>query len=77
MDEEIGLLKQDTGSLISNVMLSKVNTLQWPQIEEFASSVFKKEGRSDVLVNLVGGYFGGPRIHEIEEKDWDTMMNLN
>ena len=29
------------------------------------------------MVNLVGGYFGGPNIHETEEKDWDSIMDLN
>ena len=77
MDEEIDLLKKDIGSLISDVMLSKIDVLQWSQLKEFASSVFKKESRIDSLVNLVGGYFGGPLVHETEESDWDRMMNLN
>ena len=69
VDEEIELLKQDIGpSLISKVSLSKVDILQWPQVKAFVSSVVSKEDRIDVLVNLVGGYFGGPLVHETEER---------
>jgi NAD(P)-dependent dehydrogenase (short-subunit alcohol dehydrogenase family) len=77
VDEEIDLLKEEIGSLMKNVMLSKVDVLAWPQLKQFVSSVHSNHGRIDVLVNLVGGYFGGPLTHEIEETDWDRVMSLN
>ncbi len=77
VDEEVDLLKREVGSQINDVFLSKVDVFQWSQIKEFTSSIHNKEGRIDALVNLVGGYFGGPRIHETEQRDWDRMMNLN
>jgi NAD(P)-dependent dehydrogenase (short-subunit alcohol dehydrogenase family) len=33
--------------------------------------------RVDVLVNIVGGYAGGAKIHEIGIDEWDGMMQLN
>jgi NAD(P)-dependent dehydrogenase (short-subunit alcohol dehydrogenase family) len=54
-----------------------VDVLQWSQIKAFVSDVESRAGRIDVLVNLVGGFFGGPMIHETEEQDWDRIMNLN
>jgi NAD(P)-dependent dehydrogenase (short-subunit alcohol dehydrogenase family) len=78
VDEEIDLLKQGLGSsFFSKLYLSRVDVSQWPQINAFVSEVANRESRIDILVNLVGGYFGGPMIHETEERDWDRMMNLN
>jgi NAD(P)-dependent dehydrogenase (short-subunit alcohol dehydrogenase family) len=30
-----------------------------------------------VLVNVVGGYLGGKSVSELDEKEWDLMMNMN
>jgi NAD(P)-dependent dehydrogenase (short-subunit alcohol dehydrogenase family) len=77
VDEEIDLLKKDLGPDTSRVFLSKVDIVNSNQLKAFVSTVVNKEGRIDVLVNLVGGYFGGPLVHETEEKDYDRIMNLN
>ena len=29
------------------------------------------------VVNLVGGFFSGPRVHETSIEDWDRMLELN
>jgi NAD(P)-dependent dehydrogenase (short-subunit alcohol dehydrogenase family) len=29
------------------------------------------------VVNLVGGFFDGPRVHEMTLEDWERMMHLN
>jgi NAD(P)-dependent dehydrogenase (short-subunit alcohol dehydrogenase family) len=29
------------------------------------------------VVNLVGGFFDGPRVHEMAVEDWERMMHLN
>jgi NAD(P)-dependent dehydrogenase (short-subunit alcohol dehydrogenase family) len=77
VDQEVDLIKGALKQLMTKVFLSKVDMFNLSQVEEFVSSVVKKHGRVDALVNLVGGYFGGPTIHETDEKDWDRMMNLN
>src|SRR5919109_680384 len=30
-----------------------------------------------LLINVVGGYLGGKSVAELDEKEWDTMMNMN
>ncbi len=77
IDEEVGLLKQSLKDLMTRVKLSKVDTFDWAQIRKFVSEAAREHGGIDVLVNLVGGYFGGPTVDETEVKDWDFMMNLN
>lgn len=47
------------------------------QIKELVSQIIRKHGKVDVLVNVVGGYLGGKSIAEMEEAEWDKMMNLN
>lgn len=34
-------------------------------------------GRIDALVNLVGGYAGGPLVHETDDAAWNRMLDLN
>jgi NAD(P)-dependent dehydrogenase (short-subunit alcohol dehydrogenase family) len=34
-------------------------------------------GRVDALVHLAGGWAGGKPVHEMEEADWDRMMDMN
>ena len=29
------------------------------------------------MANIVGGYFGGKTVDEIDEREWDKMMNVN
>ncbi|WP_034341663.1 SDR family oxidoreductase [Deinococcus misasensis] len=46
-------------------------------VERWVERVHQKWGRCDVLVALVGGFKAGTPVHEMEEQDWDQMMNLN
>lgn len=71
------MIEKELGPLMSRVSLSKVDMFKWAEVQSFVSKTKEKFGRIDILVNLVGGYFGGPNIHETEEKDWDSIMNLN
>jgi NAD(P)-dependent dehydrogenase (short-subunit alcohol dehydrogenase family) len=41
------------------------------------SHVIKTYDRIDVLVNVVGGYLGGKTVAELDETEWDKMMNMN
>jgi len=43
----------------------------------WVNAVKEKWGRADVLVNIAGGYKPGKPVHEMEEADWDFMLNLN
>src|SRR5487761_428757 len=74
---EVPLIEEELGPSMSQVSLSKIDMFKWAEVQSFASKTKKRFGRIDILVNLVGGYFGGPNIHETEEKDWDSIMNFN
>lgn len=36
-----------------------------------------RHGRVDLLVNLVGGWWGGQRVDEISLEDWERVMAIN
>ena len=78
IDSEVELIEKELGpSLMAQVSLSKVDMFRPSEVQNLVKSTVEKFGKIDVLVNLVGGYFGGPNIHETEERDWDSIMNLN
>jgi NAD(P)-dependent dehydrogenase (short-subunit alcohol dehydrogenase family) len=47
------------------------------EVKKLISSVLDKYDQIDILVNVVGGYIGGKSLTELDEKDWDLMMNMN
>ncbi len=77
VDGEVLLIERYLGPSMSQVSLSKVDMFKWTEVKNFVDKTKEKFGRIDILVNLVGGYFGGPKIHETEEKDWDSIIDLN
>jgi len=74
IDEEIPALESKIGDLKKNIFLIKKDL---GNEKDLVSEIVKKYGRIDVLANVVGGYMAGKPVTEIDEKDWDTMMNLN
>ena len=57
--------------------LIKADITREDQVMKLVSDVVQKHSRIDVLVNVVGGYVGGKTVSELEENEWDKMMNLN
>ncbi len=47
------------------------------EVEKLVSKVVDKYGRIDLLVNVVWAFIGGKTVMELEEKEWDLMMDMN
>jgi NAD(P)-dependent dehydrogenase (short-subunit alcohol dehydrogenase family) len=47
------------------------------EVKNLVSSILDKYGQIHILVNVVGGYIGGKSVVELDEKEWDLMMNMN
>jgi len=62
---------------IGTLDLVKADITKEDQVRKLVSHVVEKHSRIDVLVNVVGGYIGGKKVTELEESEWDKMMNLN
>lgn len=73
-DRETGKVQTDNKS---SIQLVKANVTNEEEIEKLVLGVLDKYGRIDILVNLVGAYLGGKTVVELEEKEWDLMMNVN
>ncbi len=47
------------------------------QIATFVNDVTGKFGKLDILVNLVGGFWGGKSIADTSAAEWQAMFDLN
>lgn len=61
----------------SNIFLSKVDLGDEQQIARFVDETVRKMSRVDILVNLVGGFWGGKTIAETTIAEWQAMFDLN
>jgi NAD(P)-dependent dehydrogenase (short-subunit alcohol dehydrogenase family) len=61
----------------SNIFLSKVDLGDEQQITRFVDETVRKMSRVDILVNLVGGFWGGKTIAETSLAEWQAMFELN
>ena len=72
-DKEVEKAKTKIGTLD----LVKADITKEDEVRRLVSNVVQKHGRIDVLVNVVGGFIGGKKVSELEDSEWDKMMNLN
>jgi NAD(P)-dependent dehydrogenase (short-subunit alcohol dehydrogenase family) len=79
VEAEVPLFNQRMGnrSSAANVFLSKVDLGEEQQITKFVDEAVKKMSRIDILVNLVGGFWGGKTIAETTLAEWQAMFDLN
>lgn len=61
----------------SSIFLSKVDVGNERQIASFVDETVSKMSRIDILVNLVGGFWGGKTVAETSLEEWQAMFDLN
>jgi NAD(P)-dependent dehydrogenase (short-subunit alcohol dehydrogenase family) len=76
LDTEVEQLRKENDN-ISAVQLIKADVTKEEEVEKLVSSTISEHGQIHVLVNVVGGYLGGKSVSELDEKEWDLMMNMN
>ena len=74
VDREIESLKKDSKPMLQ---LVKTDVSKEDEVEKLVSDILGKYGRIHIVVNVVGGYFGGKSVWELDEKIWDKMMTIN
>jgi NAD(P)-dependent dehydrogenase (short-subunit alcohol dehydrogenase family) len=79
VEPEVPLLKKRLGDRFSdaNVFLKRVDVGDESQIATFVNDVTSKFGKLDILVNLVGGFWGGKSIAETSQAEWQAMFDMN
>jgi NAD(P)-dependent dehydrogenase (short-subunit alcohol dehydrogenase family) len=79
VDTEIEQLKKEEKEKQSKsqVQLIKADVTKEEEVEKLVSSIISEHGQIHILVNVVGGYLGGKSVSELDQKEWDLMMNMN
>jgi NAD(P)-dependent dehydrogenase (short-subunit alcohol dehydrogenase family) len=78
VEAEVPLFNQRTSRFpSSNIFLSKVDLGNEQQVAGFVDETVRKMSRIDILVNLVGGFWGGKTIAETTMAEWQAMFDLN
>jgi NAD(P)-dependent dehydrogenase (short-subunit alcohol dehydrogenase family) len=79
VDAEVPLFNQRMGGRFaaSNILLSKVDVGDEQQVARFVEETVGKLSRIDILVNLVGGFWGGKTIADTTIAEWQAMFDLN
>ena len=60
-----------------NAELIRADVTREEQVIKLISTIVERFGHINILVNSVGGYLGGKSVMELEEHEWELMMNLN
>ncbi len=79
VDAEVPLLQQRLGNRFpsSQVLMRKCDVGVEEQISQLVDEVLHGFGKLDILVNLVGGFWGGKPIAETTLAEWQSMFDLN
>ncbi len=79
VDAEVPMFHERMGNRFpaSNMLLRKVDVGDESQVARFVDEVVKQFGKLDILVNLVGGFWGGKSIAETTMAEWQAMFDLN
>jgi NAD(P)-dependent dehydrogenase (short-subunit alcohol dehydrogenase family) len=79
VQDEVPILRQQLGSRFpdAQLMLARADVGEESQVGKFVEAVLARFGKIDILVNLVGGFWGGKPISETSTGEWDSMFALN
>src|SRR5260370_9035272 len=79
VDAEVPLLQQRLGNRFpsSQILIRKCDVGIEEQISKLLDEVLHGFGKLDILVNLVGGFWGGKPIAETTLAEWQSMFDLN
>ncbi len=78
VEAEVPLLRERAGNRPqSHLMLRRADVGDETQVAHFGDEAARHFGRIDILVNLVGGFWGGKPIAETSLAEWQAMFDLN
>jgi NAD(P)-dependent dehydrogenase (short-subunit alcohol dehydrogenase family) len=79
VEPEVPMLKKRLGDRFSDtsVFLKRADVGNEEQIATFVNDVTSKFGKLDILVNLVGGFWGGKSISDTSMAEWQAMFDIN
>jgi NAD(P)-dependent dehydrogenase (short-subunit alcohol dehydrogenase family) len=73
-----GKLQEAVGAFNKKCLYKKADVTQMKEIRQAVEETVTTFGKVDILVNNAGGSFIAPApIEDLEEKDWDLVVNVN
>ncbi len=75
--EQAEALAAELGLGADRALASSVDVTDAGSVAAWVEAVRARWGRADALVNLAGGYKPGKPVQDMDEADWDFMLNLN
>jgi NAD(P)-dependent dehydrogenase (short-subunit alcohol dehydrogenase family) len=54
-----------------------VDLMKKAEVDQFVDKAFASLGQIDILVNTAGGWKPGSPVHEMDEAQWNFMLDLN
>ena len=76
-EEEVERFKEFNPEQAEDVTFLFADVTEETEVQQTIAEFISKFGSLDVLVNIVGGFIGGIPTTELEEDQWNFMMNLN
>src|SRR5271170_5177949 len=79
IDGEVPLFNQQLGNRFpaSSSWLSKVDVGDEQQVAKFVEETAGKFGKVDILINLVGGFWGFKTVADTTLAEWQAMFDIN
>jgi NAD(P)-dependent dehydrogenase (short-subunit alcohol dehydrogenase family) len=79
VEPEVPLLRARLGNRFpeDRLLLERTDVGREEDVARFVGIVQSRCGRIDILVNLVGGFWGGKPISETSLAEWQAMFDLN
>lgn len=75
--EPLSRFQSQVGNQKSDLFLDVADLANATAAMRFADAVHQKYERTDVLINLAGGYTGGKLVEEFPLSDLDEMLSMN
>jgi NAD(P)-dependent dehydrogenase (short-subunit alcohol dehydrogenase family) len=79
VEPEVPLFHQQMGGRFPepSMMLARVDLGSEAEVAKFVGDVEKRFGRVDILINLVGGFWGFKTVADTTMAEWQAMFDLN
>jgi len=79
IDAEVALVEQRLGNRFpsAQILMRKCDVGIEAQVAKLIDEVLQRFGKLDILVNLVGGFWGGKPVAETTLGEWQAMFDLN
>ncbi len=71
-----GLLGQNL-TISTTIEFIKVDVTNNEETKRLISNIVKRHGQIHILVSVVGSYIGGKSVTQLDESEWDKMINNN